>query len=293
MRRLFIIAVSALFVLTSLHAQDLENLLDEAVPTKEDAEFAGPAFKASRIVSQHSIKNPGKNELVFLISHRFGKVNTGIYEYFGLDQSTIRLGLEYGITDRIAVGYGRSSNNKVYDGVVKAAILKQQKGVKNIPVSVSLLAGFSVKTLKWADNNLPYTFTHRLTYVVQLMAASRISDRLSLQLNPGLLHRNLVASGSEKNDVAYIGAGGRFKLTNRLSINADYVYVIPNQLAAVNTNPLSVGIDMETGGHVFQLHFSNALGMNERAYIGETTGSWTAGDIHFGFNIIRTFNFNK
>src|SRR5690606_25211589 len=217
----------------------------------------------------------------------------GFYELFGLDNATIRLGFDYGITDRLTIGVGRSSLEKSYDGYIKFKLLRQSKGKKNMPVTLALLATSSIQTLKWAEPDRENLFTSRLYYTFQMILGRKFSERFSLQVSPTVVHRNLVATRAEKNDVYGIGAGGRIKLTKRLALNAEYTYVLPDQIAPQYNNGLSLGFDIETGGHVFQLHFTNSTGMIEKAFFAENTGSWSNGDIHFGFNISRVFTLKR
>lgn len=158
-----------------------------------------------------------------------------------------------------------------------------------MPVTLAVLASSSLNSVKWADPTRDNYFSSRLFYTYQLIVGRKFSDRLSLQLSPTLVHRNLVATRAEKNDVYALGAAGRIKLTNRLAINAEYIYVLPDQLGPDYHNSLSVGVDIETGGHVFQLHFTNSTSMIEKGFITETVGQWEKGGIHFGFNVSRVF----
>jgi len=221
--------------------------------------------------------------------HRFGRLNTGSYELFGLDQATIRLGFDYGITDRFTVGFGRSSLFKELDGFIKYKLLWQSTGAKNIPVTIELIAGTTINMLKFKEPERKNYASSRFGYYYQFIIGRKFSDAFSLQLSPVLVHRNLVELNSDKHDIIAVEVGTRVKLTQRLAITADYFYVLPDQLRPEFHSPLSVGLDIETGGHVFQLHFTNAPAMNERTFITETTGKWDKGDIHFGFNISRVF----
>ncbi|MBN2350132.1 MAG: hypothetical protein JXJ22_14935 [Bacteroidales bacterium] len=285
--------VFILFFPFILSAQDIDQLLEEV--TGNTTEYTIATFKSTRIVSGHSIERMQKSQLDFRISHRFGEVNRGGYEFWGLDQSSVRFSLEYGITDWLMAGLGRSSYEKTYDGFVKFSILRQSKGEQNMPVSLSYLTSAALNTLKWEKpGELPYT--DRFSYVHQLLVARKFNERLSLEFNPTYVHRNLVATELDPNDIWAAGVGGRFKLSKRVSINIEYYYVVPplHDYRSLKTyNPLSVGFDIETGGHVFQLHFTNSLAMIEKGFIGETTGSWLDGGIHFGFNISRVFALNK
>lgn len=285
--------MNALFLCSITNAQqdttDLLSLLQDE-PT---INYATATFKTTRVINMHSVENPAGGVLDFRISHRFGAVNTGVEQMFGLDAATIRLGFEYGINDRLMVGFGRSSVNKEVDVFGKYKILRQSTGKKNMPISVSWFSSAVVRLDEYADPDRKNYFTSRLYYCHQLLIARKFNERLSLQLAPTLVHRNLVADSTVKNDVFALGGGGRYKLTRRTSFNAEYAYVLPDQLEAKYTNSLSLGFDIETGGHVFQLHFTNSKPMNEKGFITETTGKWSKGDIAFGFNVSRVFTIAK
>lgn len=268
---------------------DLLNLLNEQ--TAPEINYTTATFKSTRIMNSHSVERMPGGQLDVRISHRFGRINSGAYEFFGLDQSNIRLGLEYGILDWLMVGIGRGTYEKTVDGFAKFSILRQSSGARIMPVSVSLLTTAAVKTVKWTDTSRTNYFSSRLSYVAQLLVARKISQGLSLQLSPTYVHRNLVPTELDPNDLFALGAGGRVKLTKRISLNAEYFYILtPKDRMSIQIyDPLSVGFDIETGGHVFQLIFTNSVAMIEKGFIGETTGSWGKGDIHFGFNISRVF----
>ena len=274
---------------------DLMNLLNEN-PSKE-INFTTATFKSTRIVNGHSIERMAPGQLDVRISHRFGTINSGPYEFFGLDQSSnIHLGLEYGILKWLMVGIGREKNDKTFDGFTKFSILRQSSGAKVMPVSVSVLTSVAIKSQKWpVDTSRRNYFSSRVTYVAQVLIARKFNQSFSLQLTPSYVHRNLVSTELDPNDLLAIGAGGRMKLTKRISLNAEYYYVANQNPYGKPPyyNPLSVGVDIETGGHVFQLLFTNSLSMIEKGFIGETTGSWLKGDIHFGFNISRVFTLKK
>lgn len=288
---LLILLSSLLFGIQGLRAQDdLMSLLEEDTPTT-DLTYA--TFKTSRIVNGQSIESPAPGVLLFIISHHFGELNTGPYELFGLDQSTIRLGLEYGISDFISLGFGRSSWEKTYDGFVKAKLLRQQKGKRNIPLSISAFSSIALNSLKWQNPERKNYFSSRLSFVHQLLIARKFSSSLSIQLTPSIIHKNLVPTEADKNTAFALGMGGRYKLNQRLAVNAEYFYLLPDQYVAETQNTLSIGLDIETGGHVFQLHITNAKPMFERGFITETTGRWDKGDLYFGFNISRVFTLRK
>lgn len=269
-------------------AQDLD-LLDE--PELESTDYTTATFKTNRVVNGHSIETVAKNEFDFKISHRFGFLSGGPYDMFGLDQATMRIGGDYGITDNLNVGLGRSTVDKTYDGFVKYKFLKQSTGVTNMPVTATWISHMGITTLKWPQPDRKNYFSSRLHYTHQLLIARKITEGLSIQLSPTVVHKNIVDSTKFKNDIFSLGLGVRQKLTTRTTLNLEYYYVLPNQLEADKTNVLSVGFDIETGGHVFQLFFTNSSGPFEKAFITDTKAKWLDGNIRFGFNIARVFNF--
>ncbi|MCF2489821.1 DUF5777 family beta-barrel protein [Dyadobacter sp. CY347] len=274
---------------TVLYAQD--DLLSEL--SKQDSMVTVPVsatFKSTRVVNGHSIETMKKKHLDFRISHRFGRLNSGAYQFFGLDQATMRMGFEYGVTDDFMIGVGRSTSQKVYDFFGKLKVLKQSEGARNIPVSVTLFGGTGVATI-----NKELEFQDKLYYSAQVLIARKFGERLSLQLSPTFLHRNKPEVLGDEKVLLAMGIGGRFKLSKRVSLNGEYFYTAreKNTVTAPYHDSMSFGVDIETGGHVFQLHFTNSLGMIEKQFIGETAGNWGKGDIHYGFNISRTFSFDK
>jgi len=273
---------------------DLSSLLEGDSVVKE---YTYGAFKTTRLINGHSIENTGKGILDFKISHRFSPMSGGVHEFFGLDGATIRLGLDYGINDAITIGVGRSSLFKEYDAYVKTKILRQT--VKDeIPLSLSYVGGMSVSSLS-SDQLLgrplvspeKYPFSNRLFFFNQLLIARKFSSIFTLQLMPTHVHYNFVNTIAEPNDILALGAGGRIKLNKRVTLNLEYYHQF-TQLSNT-TNSLSVGFDIETGGHVFQLHFTNSSGMTERTFIAQTTDKWGDGGFRFGFNIARVFTVVK
>jgi hypothetical protein len=277
--------------------QDLLALLGE----EKTVEYATASFKTNRVINGHSMENTAAGVLDFKISHRFSPVRQGLYDIFGLDGATIRFGLDYGITNRLMIGAGRNSREKIYDGFVKYKILRQCSGARNIPVTLTYLADAQIKSVKFADPSRDNKFTDRLYYTHQLLIGRKFGDRLSLQLMPTLVHRNLTTSPEDKNDVYAMGVAGRFKLSKRVALNAEYYYVPDGQIATSYVNSLSLGLDIETGGHVFQLHFTNSPDMTYKGFITETQEQWffqgndgqLMSGIRFGFNVSRVFTVVK
>lgn len=283
-----LLGAAALLMSGSVAAQE-EDLLKGVADTKAKKEFVYNAFKSSRVIMSHSMEMLQPGVLDFRILHRFGNVNQGLSEFFGLDQATIRLGLDYGISNHFTAGIGRSKYRKELDGFLKYRLVQQATGPRALPFSVVAVAGSTLIGEPWSDPTRKNYFSSRLGYYGQAVIGRKFSENLSLQLMPTVVHRNFVETAADPNDLFAAGAGGRIKLSKRVSLNVDYYYVLNQNGARPLHNPLSVGFDIETGGHVFQLHLTNAVGMNERVFLSETTNDWARGDIQFGFNISRAF----
>ncbi|MEQ6118645.1 DUF5777 family beta-barrel protein [Reichenbachiella sp. MALMAid0571] len=284
----YILIILSLFTTQTLFAQD--DLLDMLEKEQEEVpEFATATFKGTRIINGHSIETRHKGTLDFIISHRFGELNRGWYELWGLDQSNIRLGLEYAPTENLYIGLARNSYEKTYDGFAKYLALKQ-KSEGGMPVSVAVFGSMALKTLRNPSQDLD--FQDKLAFTAQLLIARKFNNRFSLQVTPGLIHYNLVKPIYTKNDCIAVGVGGRYKVTNRISVNVEYFYQA-QAIGPATYNPIAIGVDIETGGHVFQLQLTNATAMIEKGFIGETENNFFNGDIHFGFNISRTFQLKK
>lgn len=244
-------------------------------------------FKDTRVINGHSVETNFRGGMKFVISHRFGPLNGGFYELFGLDQSTIRIGLDYGITDRLTLGAGRSSLGKHYDGFLKYRMLVQKEG--GFPFSLTALTNMTMTTLEWNDPERQNFSTSRMFFTWQVLISRRFTPDLAIQIMPTLVHRNLVPTPDIAHDVLAIGGAGRYQITKQMAIQAEGYYIPGGQLAANFTMPLSIGIDIETKGHQFQFSLSNSLGMTEKIFITETTQTWQDGGIGLGFNITRDF----
>ena len=278
------------FAFAQSDTTDLLSLLGDEDPVV----YSTATFKSTRVINGQSIENVAGGVMDFRVSHRFGTFNTGIHKMFGLDIASMRLGFEYGITDRVMVGIGRSNVNEEVDAFTKIRILKQvESGPGSMPFSLSYFGSTVMRGTEWADPNRENFFTSRLYFCNQLLLARKMDENLSLQLTPTHIHRNLVETPDIAHDLFAIGIGGRYKLTRRLTFNAEYFKLMTNNVGADVNNSLSLGIDLETGGHVFQLHLTNSSSMNEKGFISETTGNWNKGDIQFGFNISRVFTIKK
>ncbi|WP_045113566.1 DUF5777 family beta-barrel protein [Microscilla marina] len=277
----------------TVQAQDLNNILDENTQAK--TRFVTGAFKDIRVVNLQSTETVAPRDLVFRISHRFGTLNSGGVNLWGLDNASIRLALEYGLSEHLMIGVGRSSASKDYDFFAKAKILRQSKGKRSMPVSLLFMSS-AVLNGQEDPPGLQRTIAQRMSFVHQLILGRKFSDRLSLLIAPTLIHRNLVETPNDLNNLWALGFGGRFKLNKRLALNAEYVVRNPpaDELKRARfdnfQDSFSIGFDIETGGHVFSLHLTNSLSMIEKGFIAETTELWEKGGIHFGFNISRVFS---
>jgi len=289
MKPVFTLLFPFLF-LQCVHAQDdiMKSLPDSAAKK----EYVTGAFKSSRVINGHSVEFIGAGVLDLRVMHRFGPVSSGINQFFGLDQASFRLGFDYGISKNFTIGIGRTSTKQDLDGFLKYRLIQQSTGPRSFPFSVVLVAGMSVQTYPNKDPSKDITYNLRSGYYYQAIFGRKFSSRFSLQVSPTLVHRNEVPTADD-NDIFAMGIGGRFKFSRRMAFVVDYFYVANGLAHSSGSNPLSVGVDIETGGHVFQLHFSNASGMNERAFITQTINKWGSGDIQFGFNLSRVFNLKK
>jgi len=276
-----------LFSLIAFCIQAQDDLMDILNETEEKTtRYTIATFKSTRLINGHTVETRTANVLEFVIGHRFGRVNTGFDELFGLDNANIRFGLEYGITDELNVGIGRSSFQKTFDGFLKYKVLKQSNVM---PVTLTGFASAIIDTSDFPSETADFDNSHRYSYTYQLLLARKFSPGLSFQFMPTYVHRNLVLTEEDANDLIALGVGGRAKLNARVAINAEWYPQITDSSDTFR-NAIAIGFDIETGGHVFQLHLTNAQQMNEPGFIGETTGDFFDGDIHFGFNISRVFN---
>jgi len=287
-RLLFLLSFIAPFI----QAQEVNmlNMLDSIAPQK--VQYAYGTFKSTRVLNGHSNERMPEGQLDVRIEHRFGLINQGYYEFFGLDQSNTLLSMEYGIKNWVMVGLNRASLDKTVSGFTKFSIFRQSTGEIVMPVSVSFLLETSVIGTKWLYPERDNLFSSRVSYISQLIIARKFNENLSLQLAPVWIHRNLVPAIIDSNDMFALGIASRYKISRRTSFNVEYYPVLSPSWnhAASYRNSLSVGFDIETGGHVFQLLLSNTTGMIEKAFITETTGKWLNGDLHLGFNISRVFS---
>jgi len=279
-----------------LNPSKAQDLLDALGPETEQNIKVTNAFKSSRVISSHSMEMLPAGALDFRILHRFGRVNQGFEEFFGLDNATMRMSFDYGITKNMTVGVARSTFKKELDAFLKYRILWQSEGAGKMPVSVVWTSGVIRNGLKnnvLPDPEVDITESRRLAYFHQLIIGRKFNEHFTFQINPILVHQNIVESELIPNNLLAFGLGARYKVSKRIAVLVDYYYPLNNFPRDFRSHPISLGVDIETGGHVFQLHFSNSTGMNERALLAEENGNLFSGEVQFGFNLSRIFQIVK
>lgn len=275
--------ILSLLLPVTLFAQD--DLLKEIDTASAQKSVVESAFKGLKIVNIESTKLAAKGDLYFIVAHRFGSIKDGFEGAYGLDNAVTQLKFLYGLTDWFTISGARSELAYDFSGKY---LLKSQE-TNGFPVAI---AGFTSlafnNTLK--ESNYPkMKFEDRLIYVAQLLVSRKFNKNLSLELAPTFFHENFVIDDNQDNSQYAIGIGGRYKFAKRWSVNIDYAAHLNRSSTSSFKNPLSIGVDLETGGHVFQMHFSSSQGIHEAGFLGNTTGDWTTGDIFFGFNLLRVF----
>ena len=262
-------------------------MMDFFDEVEEEERPVTAVFKSQRLINVHTCETPGKGEMNFVIAHRFGRISDGAYALWGLDNASMRMAFEYGINDRVMLSVGRSTFEKTYETGVKARLVEQMEG--GTPFGITAYSVVMANGLRWADPERENYFSSRLSYAHQLIVTRKFDDDLSVLLVPSFVHRNLVDVPDRAHDVVTLGGGFRYKISNRTTINAEYHYFLPRPIRDEYHNSLSLGVDIETGGHVFQLHITNSRGMFERAFLTETYDRWQDGELYFGFNLNRVF----
>jgi opacity protein-like surface antigen len=287
------LAISFIMLVSSAQGQDdlLSMMEKNETPT---IDYTMATFKSTHIVIGQSIETAPAGNLNFLITHHFGALNTGYEQLFGLKQVNLRLALEYGVTKWLGIAVGLNSDRNAWDGSAKVKLFRQCKGAKQFPFTIDLYGNSAIYTTKWVDTSITNYFSSRLTYAMQLMIARKFGNNVSIQITPSYVHKNLVPTSADKNDIFTLGAGGRVKISQRVSINAEYHYLFSGQVVSTKAySSFSIGVDIETGGHVFQVFLTNSSGVYEQTMLTETRGKWSNGDIFLGFNISRMFTIVK
>jgi hypothetical protein len=266
-----------------MYAQDdLLNEIDTATTEKSKVESA---FKALKIVNLESTKLASKGDMYFIVAHRFGSVKDGFEGFYGLDQAVTQLKFVYGLNDWLTISGARSEIAYDFSGKF---LLKSQE-TNGFPVAVAGFTSLAINNTLKESLYPEMKFDNRLVYVAQLLVSRKFNNNLSLQISPTYFHENFVIDDNQDNSQYAIGMGGRYKFAKRWSLNIDYAAHLNRSSSSPFRDPLSIGVDLETGGHVFQMHFSSSQGMHEAGFLGNSTGDWGRGDVFFGFNLLRVF----
>ncbi|MFV7235845.1 MULTISPECIES: DUF5777 family beta-barrel protein [Flavobacterium] len=256
------------------------------------------AFKSLKIVNLESTKLIGKGDFYFIVAHRFDYLNKGFDDFFGLDNANTQLKFAFGLKDWLTVHVSRSGFQETYDLGIKYLLISQK--TEGFPVTIVGFNSLAINTEMKKVNYPLIQFENRLTYVTQLLISRKVTEKLSLEIAPTYFHENIVRDildenkevilpNPQDNNQYAIGLGGRYKFAKRWSVNMDYAAHLNRASQSIYKNPLSIGVDLETGGHVFQMHFTNSKAMHESGFLGQTTGDWSKGEIAFGFNLVRVF----
>lgn len=290
MKSNFTLAV-ILCLFTTAYAQDdlLKLLEEEEKKEPQQTEYVINTFKATRIINGYSTELTAKKNLQFVIAHRFGSVNSGWREFFGIDDADMRIGLEYGIYDWWNVGIGRSSVGGTVDLTTRVKFMRQSKGAKKIPFT---LAGYANMAFVSKEQPPEVEVIHRISYAYQLMLARKFTKNFSFQVMPSYIHRNLTPTANDPNGIFSVGAGLRYLVSRSIGLNLEYFQPITKKEdGEMYIGSLGFGIDIETGGHVFQVTITNSRGMIDQLYIPNNSGHWWDKEIHIGFNINRNITF--
>jgi hypothetical protein len=286
---------------TTRPAENSESLMNqlESQEAKAETHYAIATFKYTHVINGQSVESLPAHVLDVRILHRFGPISSGLYKFYGLDYSpfNVKVGFDYGISNNFMIGGAHSGYNKTYDAFFKWRILRQSTGVHHAPMSILFVPTVAISSLKPEQLDPavkpPSTEIHRTSYVLQILMARKFSEGFALQLMPTFVHSDNISFFHTNPNVFAIGIAGRQKISKRINLNAEYYYQLPDMKAPGAHNVLSFGIDIGTGGHVFELLFSNSFGLTEKQFITETSGKWDSGDALFGFNISRVFQLGK
>lgn len=278
-------------LLCSLAVQAQESDLFDVFEESAQSEVVYATFKGTQLINASTNETPGEGVLQFMMAHRFGSFNDDyLYNFFGLDNAQVRMQLDYGVTDRLNIGIGRSSFLKVADGFVKYQLLQQQKGTKTVPVSITLHSSTNYRNARYTDG-IDHDMSDRLSYMHQAIIARKWNRKLSTLVSPSVVHFNLVPTAQDPNTTAHITLGARYKISNRMALTGESTLLSNREFSSGEryTTPFALGVDIETGGHVFQLHISNTRAMNGPYWMARNPYSASNGGLFLGFNISRVF----
>lgn len=282
--RILIPALVLFFILSFYTVAECQN--EDSAKSIFNGGSYEETFSTSRIGVAQSVMTTPKGEYHLVIQHRFGEIKGGLNNFFGLDIALPRVGFEYGITNWLSGGIGRSLTEKTFDLELKAVLLKQNES--DIPVSLSYYISVLDNTLQNYFPEGHNSFGSKLSFANQVFIA-RNQGILSVQVAPLWMHSNYEVRTDKSLDVYAIDIAGRIKLFEKAGVIAEYIPIL-NKTDLTGINPLTLGIDINTGGHQFQILVSNTQSLNEKSYLTNTDGSWSKGHLYFGFNLTRVFN---
>lgn len=286
-----------LTLLLPIYVFSQNDLLSEIDTIKADTKVES-AFKSLKIVNLESTKLVGKGDFYLVIAHRFDYINHGFDDFFGIDNANTQIKFVYGFKDCLSVHIARSGFEEIIDAGIKYRLINQEKD--GFPLTIVGFNSIAVNAEMKKENYPKLEFKNRLSYVTQILISRKFTDKLSLEIAPTYFHENTlkdivdennntISPNPQNNNQFAIGMGGRYKFAKRWSFNIDYAAHLNRASQSTCKNPLSIGVDLETGGHVFQMHFTNSRAMHEAGYLGKTSGSWSKSEIAFGFNLVRVF----
>ncbi|MCR9155456.1 MAG: DUF5777 family beta-barrel protein [Bacteroidetes bacterium] len=289
----------ALALLPSLLIAQDDLLSELEGDAGQETDYAFATWKGTKVVNLQTNELPGAGVLQYTILHRFGSFSEDfMYNFLGLNNAQVRLTLDYSPTEWLNLGLGHTGFQKTYDGFVKYRLLRQSKGAINMPVSVTGFSSAYYSALRYDEQDFERNLGRRMSYVHELIIARKFNQNFSAQVVPTVIHTNLSQTFEDANTQIAIGLAARYKITAMHAITVEWVpilngnsYIDPEAADGFSpyNNALSIGMDIETGGHVFQLFITNARGVAEPYAFTQTPGSWLEGDLHFGFNISRVF----
>jgi len=262
-----------------------EDLLKDIDTVSSEKVRVESAFKALKIVNIESTKLASKGDFYFVVAHRFGSLKDGFEGAYGLDNAVTQLKFLYGISEWFTLSAARSE--LAYDFSGKFLLHSQE--TNGFPVAIATFTSLAINNTLKESLYPKMKFEDRFVYVAQVLVSRKVNTNLSLELAPTFFHENFVIDDNQENSQFAIGMGGRYKFAKRWSVNVDYAAHLNRSSTSNFKDPLSIGVDLDTGGHVFQMHFTSSQGIHEAGFLGNSTGDWTKGDIFFGFNLLRVF----
>ena len=252
-------------------------------------------FKDTRIINSHSVETVPNRKLDFRIGHRFGNLKGGWQTLYGLESAAdVLFGFEYGVSNELTIGVSRTKGAGELSALVSPSIkyrILHQKTDNSMPLSLTLMGVSTISTMTSAEGDVLTNFdkfAHRVSYTAQVLIARKFSQRFTLQVMPGYTHRNKVDFDDE-NGIFSVGAATRIQINKIFGIIADATFLLTDRPEGFYA-PMGIGLEIDTGGHVFQVNFTNATGIIENDYIPYTTSNWGNNEFRLWFTISRIFN---